>query len=144
MVPFQLLFQLFINGNFNTAKLVAKRIKRELHIKRKSDAFQGYSLIYTHRHCPNEGQSGNETALSVDSSLCSSKNILKVPRTILCSIPKQRTGGRAEADKSKEKCSSEVLGTPGKILSLNDPYILTARRSCYNKLYSKVKEIYRR
>ena len=35
-------------------------------------------FLYTRRYCPNEGQSGNETASSVDSSLCSLKNILMV------------------------------------------------------------------
>ena len=39
---------LVINSNFNSTKLVAKRIKREKCIKRESDAFQGYSLtLYT-------------------------------------------------------------------------------------------------
>ena len=46
--------------NFNKAKLVAKRIKREERIKRGSDAFQGYNIC-THRHCANEGQSDNDT-----------------------------------------------------------------------------------
>ena len=41
-------YHLFINSNFNAAKLDDKRITREKSIKRESDAFQGYSLtIYT-------------------------------------------------------------------------------------------------